>query len=141
METIIMIFIAVLFVLQAATICLFVAEKRHNQRRYTAILDYIDRVTDGACGAMETDVNELRKKFREHEETLRKENEELLFKFTHRLQEEVAKFQSTIDTLKLDFTQAQEAASKINDFGASLSNIFDYDPVRALQKSRNKEAG
>lgn len=140
MDSITMIIFAVVFVLQTVTICISVAYVIHTKRRFTAILDYIDRVNDGACGAMETDVNELRKEFRKQEAERRKENEELIFKFTHRLQEEVQKFQSTIDTLKLDFIQAQEAANKINDFGASLANIFDYDPVRALQKSRSKEA-
>lgn len=134
--------ILILFaVVQAVTIGLFVAYVIHTKRRFTAMLDYIDRVNYGACGAMETDVNELRQEFRKQEAERRKENEELIFKFTRRLQEEVQKFQSTIDTLKLDFSQAQEAATKINDFGASLANIFDYDPVRALQKSRSKEAG
>ena len=141
MDSITMIIFAVVFVLQTVTICISVAYVIHTKRRITAVLDYIDRVNDGACGAMETDVNELRQEFRKQEAERRKENEELIFKFTHRLQEEVQKFQSTIDTLKLDFSQAQEAANKINDFGASLANIFDYDPVRALQKSRSKEAG
>lgn len=141
MDSITMIIFAVVFVLQTVTICISVAYVIHTKRRFTAILDYIDRVNDGTCGAMETDVNELRQEFRKQEAERRKENEELIFKFTHRLQEEVQKFQSTIDTLKLDFSQAQEAANKINDFGASLANIFDYDPVRALQKSRSKEAG
>lgn len=138
MDNIILILFAVV---QAVTIGLFVAYVIHTKRRFTAMLDYIDRVNYGACGAMETDVNELRQEFRKQEAERRKENEELIFKFTRRLQEEVQKFQSTIDTLKLDFSQAQEAATKINDFGASLANIFDYDPVRALQKSRSKEAG
>lgn len=140
MEPVTMILFAVSLISQAVLLCLFVAEKKHNQRRYTAILDYIDRVNDGSCGAMETELHELRMKLREHEADNQKSQDELINKFTCSLQDECQKFQSIIDTLKLDFSQAQEAANKINDFGASLANIFDYDPMRALQKGRNKEA-
>ena len=40
--------------------------------------------------------------------------------------------------LELDYQEAQKAANKVNDFGSALANIFDYDPIRAMQRSREK---
>ena len=42
--------------------------------------------------------------------------------------------------LSVDYTEAQQAADKVNDFASSLASIFDYDPLKAIQKGRNKEA-
>ena len=42
--------------------------------------------------------------------------------------------------LLLDYTQAQEAADKVNEFATGLASIFDYDPLVAIKKGRNKEA-
>ena len=42
--------------------------------------------------------------------------------------------------LELDYSQAQEAANKVNDFASGLSSIFDYDPLVAIKKGRKKEA-
>jgi uncharacterized protein YigA (DUF484 family) len=56
------------------------------------------------------------------------------------ISEQNDKIQKQLEDLLLDYTQAQAAASRINDFGASLASIFDYDPMKAIQKGRDKEA-
>lgn len=68
--------------------------------------------------------------------------------FQHQLQEKIDALQaavtglkSDLSTLALDYSQAQRAAGKINDFAATLGNIFDYDPIEARRKSRKESGG
>lgn len=58
-----------------------------------------------------------------------------------RIKEQEEKNAETLNSLKLDYSQAQQAANRINDFGGCLANIFDYDPLKAIQKGRRTEAG
>lgn len=46
-----------------------------------------------------------------------------------------------ISDLALDYTEAQEAAGKVNSYASSLAHIFDYDPVAAAKRNREKGMG
>ena len=126
------ILLIVCLALQTTIIILLFCERKRTNRKYTAMLEYIDRVNDGACGAFETELNEYRQK-----------NDALIEKviqdFRCQLSANYEQMQSQIQGMALDFSHAQNAAQKINDFGASLANIFDYDPLAAIQKNRRKE--
>lgn len=55
-----------------------------------------------------------------------------------RFDRKIAALNGKISGLDLDYQEAQKAANKVNDFGDALANIFDYDPIRAMQRSREK---
>lgn len=57
------------------------------------------------------------------------------------LEDGIAKNSRQMGDMQLEYKQAQEAANRINDFGASLASIFDYDPIMALRKEREKVGG
>lgn len=53
---------------------------------------------------------------------------------------EIDALRESVDALKLDYREAQNAASQINDYAGHLANIFSYDPLEERKKSR-KESG
>lgn len=53
------------------------------------------------------------------------------------LEEDHSKTLHELAALRLDYAQAREAAGKVNTFAQGLANIFDYDPIEALRKSRD----
>ncbi len=56
------------------------------------------------------------------------------------IEKQMGEIGKQVEDLKLDYREAQAAASHINDYAAGLERIFNYDPVDALKKSR-KEMG
>lgn len=148
MELITMILLTVVILAQAVLFTLHFLEKNRNDRRYHALLSYIDLEIEVKISDVEESTGKLMgdfgKKIDERFTTQRaeaaKRNEELLQTFHSALDETKSAVSSQLNGMMLDYTQAQEAANKINDFGASLANIFDYDPIKAIQKGRNKEA-
>lgn len=119
--------------LQIAFVIMFFAEKRRSDRRYQALLDYVNRYVKDVSSSLEeqiaTEKNDTIAKF------------ESAFR-THRADmiQCIADVDKKCEALEMYYTQAQDAASRINDFGASLASIFDYDPMKAIQKGRTKEA-
>ena len=53
---------------------------------------------------------------------------------------EIDAIRAEVENLKLDYREAQNAASQINDYAGHLANIFSYDPLEERKKSR-KESG
>lgn len=133
------ILLIVCIVLQATIIIFLCCEKKRTNRKYTAMLEYIDRVNDGTCGAFETELNEYRKQNDARFEKTDAHIKEAVSQFNSKLSCHCEQTMEQLKTMALDFEQAQNAAQKINDFGASLANIFDYDPLTAIQKNRRKE--
>lgn len=122
--------LAVVFSLQIVFGILFVVEKRKSNRRYNAMLSYVDHSADGVASNCEESTNYL---INEHAD-------KIIALVNNAISEQNEKVQKQLEDLLLDYTQAQAAASRINDFGASLASIFDYDPMKAIQKGRDKEA-
>lgn len=130
MNLIYWIVLALVVLLQVAFGILFVVEKKKSNLRYNAMLSYVDRSTDGVASNCEESTNYL---INEHAE-------KIIALVKTAISEQNDKIQKQLEDLLLDYTQAQAAASRINDFGASLASIFDYDPMKAIQKGRDKEA-
>lgn len=144
MEMISAILLTVVLLAQIVLFVLFFLEKRRNNRRYDAMLDYIDRVeSDGiaTCNYTKSLRKEIKEQFKSQEEKAEHQRDDILQEVNKELAERDAKISERIEALLLDYREAQAAANKINDFGTSLANIFDYDPIRAVQKGRKKEAG
>lgn len=162
MEPIFMILFAVVFLFQIALFVLLIRVKRHGDVRYKAVFDYLEWMFQDHDARFETVVKEcddrmynlinafgkdIDAKMGAQDKstvdilnTFRAEMSEQENRLKEKLSEQEDQFNERLDEIALDFTQAQEAASKINDFGYSLASIFDYDPIKSLQKNRKKEA-
>lgn len=133
MEIVSMILLAVLVFAMIAMFVLFFLEKRRSNQRYMAMLQYVDRSAE----SVDTNCIDAAKDL--IDQYAMKIMDDILHSVNQTISEQDVKIQEQLNTLLLDYSQAQAAADRINDFGASLANIFDYDPVRAIQKGRKKE--
>lgn len=135
MDIISMILLTVVLVAQIVLFVLFFLEKRYVNHRFSAMLQYIDRkVEDADCREdIEKSVDDMLDAFG------KKINER--FK---RQTEVIDEFKNTVNAqiggIALDYAEAQQAADKVNEFATGLASIFDYDPLVAIKKGRNKEA-
>ena len=135
MEIISMILSIIALVTLIVLYILYFLEKRYVNHRFSAMLQYIDRkVEDADCREeVEETVNEILDAYTEKIDVRFKRQGEAIREFQQNVTEKV-------DSLSVDYTEAQQAADKVNDFATGLASIFDYDPLRAIQKGRNKEA-
>lgn len=124
MDFISMILLIVVLVAQIALFILYFLEKRYVNHRFSAMLQYIDRKVEDVCRL--DDVNELLDYFRKQiDERFKNQSEEI---------------STRIDSLVVSYDEAQQAANKVNDFASSLASIFDYEPLEAIKRGREKEA-
>lgn len=119
--------------LQIAFVIMFFAEKRRSDRRYQAMLDYVHRYVEDISSSLEDQIVE------EKADTIAKVDG-ALHKYSTDIFQRMADVDRKCEALEMDYSQAQNAAKRINDFGSSLASIFDYDPMKAIQKGRTKEA-
>ena len=124
MDHISMILFAVVFIVQLAISILFCIDKRRAKKRKMDMVNYIDSSFSEWDTATKEMVNEM---LSVHREQLRQ------------LNGTINQISEKISRLSIDYTEAQEAADKVNDFASSLASIFDYDPLRARHKGRDKE--
>ena len=105
--------------LLAATVCLIllIQEKKRNQKRNTALIDYVDN-------------------------TIVDEKNAILFNLREEIYAECNKLIVRIENLEKgivpDFEEAKQAARAVDDFNKGLSNILGFDPMASLQKEREK---
>lgn len=126
---------AVVLLAQITLFVLFFLEKRYVNHRFSAMLQYIDhKVEDADC-----------------REEVKKTVDDMLNAFGEKINERFKRQAEVIDEFKntvnaqiggiaLDYAEAQQAADKVNEFATGLASIFDYDPLVAIKKGRNKEA-
>lgn len=143
MDYISMIFFAVLFLNQIVLVALILTEKRSSKRRDAAAIDYIDSTFvewDEHTKAM---VNQMLMEHRADTTEQYRQISGTVNMLAQNVTEGNRKLMEMMDDkfrdFALDYTQAQEAANKVNDFASSLASIFDYDPIKSRQKSRSKE--
>lgn len=132
MVAVVLTFLAVL-ALQGAFAIMFFAEKRRSDRRYKAMLEYVHRYVEDVSSSLEDQIVE------EKNDTIAKV-ESALHAHSADMNQRMADVNKKCEALEMDYSQAQNAAKRINDFGTSLASIFDYDPMKAIQKGRTKEA-
>lgn len=135
MDIISMILLAVVLVAQIVLFVLFFLEKRYVNNRFSAMLQYIDRKVENADCSEEVkkNVESLFGEFGLKIDERFKQQSEVIREFKERVSRKV-------DTLSVDYSEAQQAANKVNSFATNLASIFDYDPLVAIKKGRNKEA-
>lgn len=128
MDIISMILLAVVLVAQIVLFVLYFLEKRYVNHRFSAMMQYIDRkVADADCrDEVKDNVNELLNAFSK--------------KIDERFERQGKEIAEKVDYLAVSYTEAQQAADKVNEFATGLASIFDYDPLEAIKKGRNKEA-
>lgn len=147
METVFVILFTVVLLAQIALFLLFFYEKRHNTQRHKAMRSCVDRVMEDFTSSCEEVVNKtldafiekINEQFKNQDTKAEKQKSDILITMQNALAEQENKANERMNNMMLDYTQAQEAAGKINSFAGSLSAIFDYDPIQALQKDRNRE--
>lgn len=126
MEYISMILLIVVPLAQITLFVLHFLERRRSRQRNSAMLTYIDRIVND----VKTDCKDSINKFK--------------IDALEAVQSEFSRQEQSISDrfskLSVDYTEAQQAADKVNDFASSLASIFDYDPLKAIQKGRKKEA-
>ena len=126
----------ILYALLAVMYVMFFVEKRHSERRNKAMLDYVNRYAEDISNAQDAYIESVRDDITsEMKMELRKQQDTMIL-----MQDQIYKVEDKYASLEMDYSQAQDAAKRINDFGSSLASIFDYDPMKAIQKGRNKEA-
>ena len=150
MDYLSMILLAVALLAQIVLFTLYFLEKRYVNRRFSAMLQYIDRKAEDAdCrGKIEKTVNksldDLAKKvdgrFISVNRKISDNYSEILKVCKTAFEQQDKKIDSRFDAVLLSYAEAQQAADKVNDFASSLASIFDYDPLKAIQRGRNKEA-
>lgn len=124
MEYLCVILLTAVILTQIVLFVLYFWEKRYVNHRFSAMLQYIDRKVEDVCRL--DDVNELLDYFRKQiDERFKNQSEEI---------------STRIDSLVVSYDEAQQAANKVNDFASSLASIFDYDPLEAIKRGREKEA-
>lgn len=135
MDIISMILLTVVLVAQIVLFVLYFLEKRYVNHRFSAMLQYIDRkVEDTDCREeVEETVDDMLSAFGEKLDERFKRQSEVIREFQQNVTEKV-------NTLSVDYSEAQQAADKVNEFATGLASIFDYDPLVAIKKGRNKEA-
>jgi hypothetical protein len=135
MEIISMILLAIVLVAQIVLFVLYFLEKRYVNHRFSAMLQYTDRrinECDSKDDVMDC-VDDVLDAFGEKINERFKRQNEVIGEFQNAVNDKV-------DRLALDYSTAQEAANKVNDYASSLASIFDYDPIKAVQRGRKKEA-
>ena len=124
MEYLCAILLTAVILTQIVLFVLYFGEKRYVNHRFSAMLQYIDRKVEDADRL--NDVNELLDSFcKQIDERFKNQSEEISTK---------------IDSLVVSYDEAQQAANKVNGFASSLASIFDYDPLEAIKRGREKEA-
>ena len=122
MPYLIIILFSIALVLSAVNAALFIWLKRRFDRKIALLIQMIDsagnEITD-----MRHSVAEVEQNSAYH---------------IRNLGASVNELKEKTSGLELDYQEAQKAANKVNDFGSALANIFDYDPIRAMQRSREK---
>lgn len=135
MDFISMILLTVVLVAQIVLFVLFFLEKRYVNHRFSAMLQYIDhKVEDADCREdIEESVDDMLNAFGEKINERFKRQTEVIDEFKNTVN-------AQIGGIALDYAEAQQAADKVNEFATGLASIFDYDPLVAIKKGRNKEA-
>lgn len=137
----ILILLAVCFVWQAAVTALLFAWKHRISVRMAALLRYVERCMDGLDSKLSDQDRKLELlsgRITDAKESVSAMKTDMTQEMDSKLSEQEKTVNELVDSLLLDYTQAVEAANKINDFGATLANIFDYDPIETLKRNRQK---
>ena len=135
MALITIILLTIVLVAQIVLFVLYFLEKRYVNHRFSAMLQYTDRRFE-ECDCKEDvmdSVDDILDAFGEKINERFKRQDDSIAGFKNSVIEQLGR-------LELDYSQAQEAANKVNDFASGLSSIFDYDPLVAIKKGRKKEA-
>ena len=150
MDIISMILLTVVLVVQIVLFTLYFLEKRYTNRRFDAMLQYIDRkVEDADCreeieefvdDKLDTFSKNVNERFSATSRVIAGNYEEVLNVCKKAFEQQDTNIDKRFEVLALDYSEAQQAANKVNDFASSLASIFDYDPIQAIQRGRNKEA-
>lgn len=130
MEMISVILLLVVLLAQTVLFVLFFLGKRRSDRKNAAMIAYIDQ-----------EVAKFEKERRKDREEILQSVQSAISEYEKKNSQAMDDVNEKLGCLALDYTEAQEAAGKVNTFASSLAHIFDYDPVAASKRNRKKEMG
>lgn len=127
------------------TTCLWIDALENGVAKDWRNLKDICDILDDRVEALEKSRDELEKKFAYHAKVLETMDNEftglnLDVEKVSQYKTDIEAIRAELENLKLDYREAQNAASQINDYAGHLANIFSYDPLEEMKKSR-KESG
>lgn len=127
------------------TFCLWNDALENGVAKDWKILKDICDSLAGRIEALEKARDELEKKVAYNLKTMESHGGELTglnmdMERVSQYQSEIDALRAEVEGLKLDYREAQNAASQINDYAGHLANIFSYDPLEEMKKAR-KESG
>lgn len=125
---------------------LFFREKKRTNTRFSALNNLLESVEHEANSYILECIDELDKiqgrfgrlsdfihDIDDRTDLISKANVEL----EEKLSKQIDELRQAVSGLELDYKEAQEAASSVNDYASSLMNIFNFDPMEAEKKARN----
>ena len=112
MELITMILSGLALLAAGVSLILVFHEKKRNEKRKTATLQYIDRYTD----ILNVNIGKTQEQYTA-------------------LDERVGNLEHGVCP---DFEAAREAAKAVNDFNTGLSAIMNFDPIEEAKKARER---
>ena len=118
MEMIALILSGLALLAAGVCLCLLMQEKKRNQERNAAMLDYIQ----AECKAVSTAAGAY--------------TDEMCRKAMLEINSRVESLEKGIIP---DYERATAAVAAVNDFNQGISNLLNYDPVSALAAQREKE--
>lgn len=140
MEMIALIMSGLALLAACVCLCLLVQEKKRNQKRNAAMLDYINRECEALSTAAGSYTDESCNRIAEKYQKLLIEIQDRLLK---ELYSEDKKILARVEKLEQgvvpDFEAAMAAANAVNSFNQGISNILGFDPHEALEAKREKE--
>lgn len=121
-------------------LCLLMQEKKRNQERNVAMLNYVQVECEALSDRMERNLSGL-------EKNMDGKCSNLVSELQNRLLQEIysedKKICVRVENLEKgiipDYEKATAAVNAVNDFNQGISNLLNYDPVSALAAQRERE--
>lgn len=138
------------FLVQAILISIIIREHKNNVRWKKATVEYFERLcrdrsnacakhADAQIAELSSDFSAKIRKINNGICAMGRENKRMATEAETRINEKISLLNKRVDDLSVDYTEAQQASKKINDFAAGMANIFfDDDPVKIMRRNREE---
>lgn len=110
-------------------LCLLMQEKKRNQERNVAMLNYVQAECDAVSKAAGAYTDE------KNVSTVNKLNEDMALA----VKGMCGRIENLEKGIIPDYEKATAAVNAVNDFNQGISNLLNYDPVSALAAQRERE--
>lgn len=145
MQILTLILSALAFLMGAGALILVIQETNRNHRSSKALrktlADYVDRKAEEVLKAMAADLKknaEIADGKIEKAASLAKAANARLDVFKKAIKENKKRISLLEEGCVPDYNEAMRAVNAVNEMNSGIANIFGFDPLEALQKSRQE---